>query len=222
MSHPVCPICGGGLVKNKKAPGRLICRACNQSFNEESILRLWHGTGYSKAVRENFNYPAAETKLGLPVLGGEVDAQELSPMFDVTWDVDPFAEFVAPEDDLSDLQDYNWDYVDAMERAEQEELAAMGKSGPLSILSAIVGLIALIVSLIPVVGLIAVIPALLGMATGRYAWKSLKPGTAYYAAAIFGTIACGLAVIVAIVTVICGNQIIAMLNDMFPSLFSSS
>ena len=62
MSHPVCPYCGSNLVRNKLAPGRLICRTCNLSFDENRISSLWNGTGYSipaKNVRNNVNYPSA-------------------------------------------------------------------------------------------------------------------------------------------------------------------
>ena len=226
---PVCPTCGEKFAKNPAAPGRLICRHCCRSYDEQAILAYWHGSGYNKVVRENFNYPAA-AEGGLPTLTGEIiEADLFGTENDVVYDVDvnPFEEYEAQEDTFDGIPDYVFHsptlYQDSSDPfgAPEGEEEDLGSKGAFAVLSAVVGLVSLIVSLIPVVGLLAIVPALLGMAAGRYSWKSLPPGSVYYAAAVFGTIACGLAAITAIVAVICGNQIIAFLNSAFPSLFSN-
>ena len=51
-THPVCPICSGELKRNRKAPGRLICRACNLSFDEKRIIRMWKDGKYKKLGRK--------------------------------------------------------------------------------------------------------------------------------------------------------------------------
>lgn len=232
---PVCPTCGEKFAKNPAAPGRLICRHCCRSYDEKAIWTYWHGSGYNKVVRDNFNYPAA-AEGGLPTLSGElreeiIEADLFGTENDAAYeiDIDPFAEYEAQEDTFDGIPDYDFGtptlYQDAKnspfgipdENVDEE----LGSKGAFAVLSAVVGLVSLIVSLIPVVGLLAIVPALLGMAAGRYSWKSLPPGSVYYAAAVFGTIACGLAAITAIVAVICGNQIISFLNSAFPSLFSN-
>ena len=52
-THPVCPICSGELKRNRKAPGRLICRACNLSFDEKRIIRLWKDGEYKELGRKD-------------------------------------------------------------------------------------------------------------------------------------------------------------------------
>ena len=49
---PVCPICSGKLKRNKKRPGRLICRHCNMTFDEKRIFQMWTGNGYKKVGRK--------------------------------------------------------------------------------------------------------------------------------------------------------------------------
>lgn len=230
VSHPICPTCGSDFVKNKQAPGRLICRRCNVSFDEKLIMAYWHGTGYSQAVRSNEHYTAASNG-SLPQLTGQLREEVLDGSFteddDYEYFFDPNASAFDPlSDDLDDIIEYEF-YETDFEPKENQKTIDDSKEGskaygPFAVLSAVVGLVCLIVSLIPIIGLVSVIPAVLGMMVGRLSWSKLEPGSPAYAAAIFGTIACAIAVVTAIIAAVCGENIIGFLNTTFPELFQSA